>query len=130
MGLLILDEMVRMKIEPNTVSCNSVISACEKGAQWQHALWIFGEMVRMEIAPDVASCNAVIIACDNCAEWQHALWILGEMGSMSIEADEMSHSFAISASLKHRPRRQSGRSPPPTGAVYSDGVPDWVEPLD
>ena len=31
-------------LEPNVVTCNALISACEKGRQWQGALWVLARM--------------------------------------------------------------------------------------
>ena len=33
-----LQEMWRYQLEPNVISYNSAISACEKGQQWEQAL--------------------------------------------------------------------------------------------
>ncbi len=41
-----LQEMVRQSLMPNIVSYNAVISACEKGEQWEAALGLLLEMVR------------------------------------------------------------------------------------
>ncbi|CAK0840714.1 unnamed protein product [Prorocentrum cordatum] len=41
-------------LEPDVISYNSGISACEKGEQWQCALSLLGEMWSIKLEPDVS----------------------------------------------------------------------------
>ena len=58
---------------------NSLISACEKGEQWQRALAFFDEMKLACVVRDTISYNATISACGNGGQWQRALSLLSEM---------------------------------------------------
>lgn len=48
----------------DVLSCNTTISACEKGVQWEVALKLLQEMVHEVLMPNVVSYSAVITACE------------------------------------------------------------------
>eukprot|EP00622_Pseudochattonella_farcimen_P001389 FR736071.1.p1 GENE.FR736071.1~~FR736071.1.p1 ORF type:complete len:180 (+),score=12.88 FR736071.1:2-541(+) len=54
--------MTRRGIEPNVITYNAAISACEKGVKWERALDLLDEMTRRGIAPNVISYSAVLEA--------------------------------------------------------------------
>ena len=72
-----------------------VMSACEKGMQWQQALRLFASMLAT-IRPSVISLNAAMAACQKCMRWQEALnlFIFGNL-QMNIQADIISFATAI-----------------------------------
>ena len=55
--------MMDRGIEPNVISYNSAISACEKGKQWEEALRLLQEMTDRGIEPDMFSYKSTIEAC-------------------------------------------------------------------
>ena len=59
-ALALLDEMRAAGVAPNVYHYNAVISACEKGGQWQRALALLDEMRAVGVAPDVITFNAAI----------------------------------------------------------------------
>jgi pentatricopeptide repeat domain-containing protein 1 len=52
------------EINPDVMTYNATISACEKGGQWEKALDLFREMQDREIDPSVMTYNAAISACE------------------------------------------------------------------
>ena len=57
-------------IQPNVITYNSAISACEKGGQRLRALDLWEWCVSAVIKPDVITYNAAICACEEGGEWQ------------------------------------------------------------
>eukprot|EP00959_Pyramimonas_sp_CCMP1952_P443997 9295455-Pyramimonas_sp.AAC.1 len=72
-------------MEPDVVSYNAGISACEKAGQWEQALLLLGELQEARIDPTVISCSAGISACEKRGQWQHALSVLGGLWDASVE---------------------------------------------
>ena len=59
-----LQEMPRRVLQPDLFSCDAVISACEKGMQWETALGLLQEMPRRSLQPEVISFDAAISVCE------------------------------------------------------------------
>ena len=66
-------------IQPNVISYNAAISACEKGGQHEKAVELLREMEGRGIQPNVISYNAVISACEKGGQHEKALELLREM---------------------------------------------------
>merc|ERR1712046_478593 len=73
--------------EPNVITNNASISACEKGHQWAVALQILGSMRRCGLEPNVITNNASISACEKGHQWAVALQILGSMRRCGLESN-------------------------------------------
>merc|ERR1712066_48320 len=73
------------------------ISACEKGAQWPRALWLFDGMQKARIKPDVITFNAAISACEKGAQWPRALSLFDGMQKARIQPNVITFSAAIHA---------------------------------
>ena len=58
----VLAEMRARGIEPNVISYNAAISACEKGSQWERALELLGEMRTRGVEPNVINYNTALRA--------------------------------------------------------------------
>eukprot|EP00397_Hematodinium_sp_SG-2012_P056480 GEMP01069724.1.p1 GENE.GEMP01069724.1~~GEMP01069724.1.p1 ORF type:complete len:310 (+),score=62.08 GEMP01069724.1:56-931(+) len=87
---------------PSVVSYNAVMSACEKGAQWERALSLFHHMITAKgIHPTVISYNAVISACAKGAQWTLALALLRTMRhTHKLKPNDISYNAAVSACEK------------------------------
>ncbi|CAK0853897.1 unnamed protein product [Prorocentrum cordatum] len=99
-ALALLSEMWEAKLEPDVISYNAGISACEKGEQWQRALALLSEMWEAKLEPDVISYSAGISACEKGEQWQRALALLSEMWEAKLEPNVISYSAGISACEK------------------------------
>ena len=55
MALQLFQEMRTYGIEPNIISYNATISACEKGVQWGKAIHLFKDMEINGIDPNIIS---------------------------------------------------------------------------
>lgn len=69
--------------EPNTITYSALISACEKGFQWQLALQVFEDMKRAGVVPNRYTFNALISACGKCGQVDEAFRTFEEMKAMS-----------------------------------------------
>ena len=87
-------------VDPDVITYNAAISACEKGWQWERALELLEEMKSSGIEPDVISYSAAISACEKGGQWERALELLEEMKSRGIEPNVISYNAAISACEK------------------------------
>jgi pentatricopeptide repeat protein len=63
-------QMAVQQLVPDVISCNALISCCEKGLQWQKALHFFSSMSLQSVKPDVVSYNAVLSACQKRLQWE------------------------------------------------------------
>eukprot|EP00438_Fugacium_kawagutii_P012803 Skav211683 [mRNA] locus=scaffold216:422171:433625:- [translate_table: standard] len=70
------------------ITCNAVISACEKAGRWQLAwqVLLVGELKRQRLRPSVVTYGAAISACEKGGQWQHALQIFSELQSAALQA--------------------------------------------
>eukprot|EP00439_Symbiodinium_sp_Y106_P083147 s230_g22.t6 len=80
---------------PNLVCINSLISACEKGSSWKHAVATLWTMPSYAQTPDDASYNAAITACQQRLAWQHVLWTFNHMDKSL--RDEVTYNAVILA---------------------------------
>ena len=85
--MALLSEIWEVKLEPDVISYSAVISACEKGEQWQRALSLLSEMRGVKLAPNVISYSAGISACEKGEQWQRALALLSEMWEVKLKPD-------------------------------------------
>ena len=58
------------------VSYRAGISACEKGGQWQQALWLLGESWKVRLDPEVIIYSGSICVCEQGGKWQQACTLL------------------------------------------------------
>ncbi|CAK0790673.1 unnamed protein product [Prorocentrum cordatum] len=75
------------KLEPDTLSYNSGISACEKCTEWEHALWLLGEALEAKLELTIISYNAGVSACGRSGQWQRGLSLLCELRAAMLKAD-------------------------------------------
>lgn len=74
LSLCFLGEVARTdgEGEPDVLSCNSAITACTNGQQWQQAAQVFRSMRPFAGEPDVISFDASITSCSLGHQWEHA----------------------------------------------------------
>eukprot|EP00913_Durusdinium_trenchii_P035030 g32770.t1 len=91
--------MRALAIQPNVISQNAALTACEKGQEWLRALdmWRggFGELQR-----SLVSFNAAISACEKGVAWEEALELQNGLEENHIEADAISFVAALGACEK------------------------------
>ena len=76
---------VRMlSLEEDTILAGSLISACEKGRQWQWSLHLLNNFRSARLSLSVVMFNAAISACEKCGHWQLALALLQEDASCRV----------------------------------------------
>ena len=72
-ALGLLGVVQQTAVLPDVVSYLAVISACDKGQQWQLVLGLLTVMQQTAVLPIVISYNAAISACENgqlgCRPW-------------------------------------------------------------
>ncbi|CAK9077169.1 Pentatricopeptide repeat-containing protein At2g31400 [Durusdinium trenchii] len=92
--------MPQAKVQPNVISYNSTIRACDKCGQWQQALKLFDAMPQAKVQPDVISYSAAISACEKGGQWQQALKLFDAMPQAKVQPDVISFNSTISACEK------------------------------
>ncbi len=75
------------QLEPNVISYNSAISACEKGQQWEQALRLLLEMRSSRLEPNVMSYNSAISACEKGQQWEQALIFVARDAELPARAE-------------------------------------------
>ncbi|CAK0864946.1 unnamed protein product [Prorocentrum cordatum] len=86
---------------PTAVSYNAAISSCDKGKQWQRALYLLSESVGALVEPSVIGYNAGVSACEKCGQWRHVLsLVFGDMLAAKLEPDVIACTAGISACEK------------------------------
>ena len=89
-----------MRLRPNTICCNSALSACGANGNWQIALQMLNSMIDASDAcahPDQISCNAALNACRRAGEWVPALGLLEKMPELRLTPDEISYNCVMSS---------------------------------
>ena len=68
-----LAEMQRYSCQKEVITFNPIISAAQKGRQWELALATLTDMYISLVEADEISYSAAIAACHHCARWEQAL---------------------------------------------------------
>ncbi|KAK3262832.1 hypothetical protein CYMTET_28338, partial [Cymbomonas tetramitiformis] len=87
-------------VEPNVITYNSLISACEKGGQWEKALEVFAGMKKAGVEPNVITYSSLISACEKGGQWEKALEVFAGMKKAGVEPDVITYNSLISACEK------------------------------
>lgn len=91
--LSLVQQAQEQSISPNTVVCNSLITACEKGSQWPRSLVFLQSLT----SPTVVSYNACISACSRDQQSRLALQLFDEMSSMRVPPTLVTYNALIHA---------------------------------
>ena len=86
-------------LEPNTITYNAVISACEKGEWPEKALELLEEMQHNGLEPDMITYSVVISACEKKKWPKKALQLLEEMKRNGLEPDLITHTAAMNGNV-------------------------------
>eukprot|EP00434_Breviolum_minutum_P037595 symbB.v1.2.033340.t1/scaffold4129.1/size44250/2 len=70
-------------MRPDVVSCNSIISACERQSRWRDAIQLL-QVGGAEIQVNLLGVNSCISACGKAAQWRHALSQLATEASVDL----------------------------------------------
>ena len=83
-----------------TITCSTVISACEKCGKWKEALQFWSVMKLLRVDSNTVTCNAAISVCEKGHEWKRALQVSSGIVQSNAELDTISFRSTISASEK------------------------------
>ena len=71
---------VRGRVQRDTITYNSALSACEKGEHWQRTLGSFERMRGEDVQRNTITYNATIRACEKGGQLQQALELCERLG--------------------------------------------------
>lgn len=77
-----------VSLEPNTITSTTVLTACERGRNWQMGLMAFSCMLEERLVNHM-SFSTVMQACDKSGEWQLLFHLLGSMTSVQLQPTSM-----------------------------------------
>jgi pentatricopeptide repeat protein len=86
-ALNVFDRMQLSGIQPNVISYNAAITACEKGMQWEKALELFEQAERDGVKRDTCTFNAAISACEKSRQLEKALQLFDQMKRDGVKRD-------------------------------------------
>ncbi|CAK9049375.1 Pentatricopeptide repeat-containing protein At2g31400 [Durusdinium trenchii] len=100
--------MQNCEVKPNVISCNSVISSCEKAGEWQQALHFLEYMDTVAVEPSIISYNAAISACEKANHWRQALELFTLASTQTrLAGDVVGVNAALSACAKAAAQTQA-----------------------
>ncbi|CAE8716529.1 unnamed protein product, partial [Polarella glacialis] len=105
---------------------SAAMSACERAAQWRHALLILRHLQGDLIEVDAAAYNSAVSACEKGGQWVLAVAVLREMLQGGLRLDVVAYSAATSAMSKVATTKAAFHPPPPFGG--EEGV--WSKALE
>ena len=123
--------MREQRVQPNVITYNAAMSACEKGDSWQSAFSLFAEMVNLNISHSVVSYGAAIAACRRASDWERALDLVWKLDapnhiiySSAMEALLEAERWQLALVLwKHA--QATGRRP--DAALISSAMSAWAQ---
>ena len=90
--------MAKLKQQGNAateVTLNSVVSACQRGRQWQVALLLCKGLHASSLRLDPATHNAAILVCAACGQWLSTMDLLQDLHSVRYAIDSVARAAAI-----------------------------------
>ena len=92
-------------MQPTDYTSNALISACEKGAQWERAVEVFEEMKVARVQPDVMLYSALMSACEKGAQWERAMAVFEEMKAARVQPTVQTYNPVINVLWRGGQRR-------------------------
>ena len=99
-ALVLLGDMVKDGIEPDTYSYGSLLNACARTKDWETALVLLDDMEDQGVEQNVVTMSAAISACEKGGQWAKALELLESLAGHRLKPDVITMSAAISACEK------------------------------
>jgi len=84
-------------LQPTVVTFGALISACEKGGQWQLSCGLLEQMRSERVQPNVVAFSAAVSACGRAKHWASALELFARRGEIGVEANRVAFNAAIAA---------------------------------
>eukprot|EP00438_Fugacium_kawagutii_P000926 Skav211601 [mRNA] locus=scaffold2962:88747:94237:- [translate_table: standard] len=94
-ALAFLHRMAGIQIKADDVSCNTVLSTCEKSKKWQGASHVLSVMRTTKLRSDVISQSTTISACGDL--WPLALALRLELDTWGIETNIIAENSCVSS---------------------------------
>ncbi|CAL1166384.1 unnamed protein product [Cladocopium goreaui] len=91
MALHLLQSVLNREVEPNSITFNAALSACEKGGQWKATVDLLRTYRWHSLEADSITYNATIAAC---SEWPLSLHFFAQPGRSSTRLNLTIASFA------------------------------------
>jgi pentatricopeptide repeat domain-containing protein 1 len=101
----VFEEMNAAGVQPTVITYSALISACEKGAQWQRAVEVFEEMKAAGVQPTVITYSALISACEKGGQWERAVAVFEEMKAAGVQPDVITFNPLINVLWRGGQRR-------------------------
>jgi pentatricopeptide repeat domain-containing protein 1 len=92
-------------VQPTVITYNALISAYEKGAQWERAKAAFEEMKAVGVQPTVITYSALISAYGKGAQWERARATFEEMRAVGVQPDRPTYNPLLTVLWKCDQRR-------------------------
>ncbi|CAE7606766.1 unnamed protein product [Symbiodinium natans] len=90
--------MMGVAVQPNTVTCNSLMDAlASSSGQWQRAFELLSMLPLFEVQADEITWTSAIRACETCNEWVLSLAVLDRMPLLRIMPNIVSYGSAVRA---------------------------------
>ena len=83
-ALLVLSAFETHGLQPDLITFNAAMAACEKGSQWQLCFSILAEIQAVSLVANLITYNAALTACANCLLWLRALSLFGALGAPNV----------------------------------------------
>lgn len=90
-ALALMEDLEKRGLQADAVTCGSLVAACEKGSQWQMAMWLFSSEPELR---NVVSGSSAISACAKANEAERAMALLKALPGMQIQPSAASFNAA------------------------------------
>ncbi|CAJ1392611.1 unnamed protein product [Effrenium voratum] len=85
---------------PDLISFNSSISSCSRYGAWAVGLALFAALQLRYLEPNIVTCGSIAAACSACIMWQHALLFIAAADEKRVQLNVVSYNSAMSACEK------------------------------
>eukprot|EP00434_Breviolum_minutum_P000049 symbB.v1.2.000041.t1/scaffold12.1/size699752/21 len=96
----LLDEMREVKVAPDRMTWNAVMTVCARAGQWQQALSLFD---RMDTRPDIFTFNSALQALRFHSSWQMALNLFRRLPEHVLQPDMVSFNTLMAITAEQQP---------------------------